>query len=159
MSPTVPDFDIYCCYDYDLFAGAYGCILVLCVWYLCGLRPLWWRHGLYICVWWLGMRACSPSHFWELATPPIWGHPSYCIWYSEDSPPNTWLRWCDTVCLNICLAWGKLLTPTFTLYLDLLSYSFTLYFLWYSWPYLLYSFRIISLLSFDYIYISVHWAL
>lgn len=82
-------------YDYELkniclatmiwFAGAYGCILVL--FDIC--LDIWFGYTLYL-IWWLGMRACSPITFWELATPLItWGLPSYYIWYSEDSPPNT----------------------------------------------------------------------
>ena len=96
--------------------GAYGCILdLICsdIWFGILFGPHYFWATLYLSGDWACVH-CSPFTFWELATPPIWGHPSYCIWYSEDSPPNTWLRWCDTVCLNICLAWGKLLTSTLT---------------------------------------------
>ena len=51
-----------------------------------------------------------PSHFWELATPPLWGHPSFCLIVWEVSPlydyEDTWLLliWFDMICY---LFWAR----------------------------------------------------
>ena len=70
-----------------LAVGEHGCILDL----LFVLRDISFIIYLYLVT--DGVCDTRLSHIWELATPPIWGLPSYYIWYPKVSPPDTWATW------------------------------------------------------------------